>query len=158
MDSRSCDRVDPFPLLAGDSVDTCTRLRVELHSQPTITILTVHGEIDAYTQNRWRNVLDTALAAAEKSGRLAIDVDDAAFLGCGSILDLAARAQLGASRGVRVSVIDPVPSVLDRVITITGLTEWIPVHKNLAEILGTGPRHRQACAPTRPTAPTPRTS
>ncbi|MEV4156810.1 anti-sigma factor antagonist [Nocardia salmonicida] len=155
MDPRFRDRADPFPLLDGDPVDTCTRLRAELHSRRTITILTVHGEIDAYTQKRWRHILDTALSAAEESGRLAVDVDDATFLGCGAVLDLATRAQQGSVRGVQVSVIDSVPSVLDRVIAITGLTEWLPVHADLAEMLAIGPR--QARAPIRPTVLTPQT-
>ncbi|WP_063057238.1 STAS domain-containing protein [Nocardia salmonicida] len=158
MDPRNRARADPFPLLDGDPVDTCTRLRAQLHARPTITIVTVRGEVDAYTQKRWRHILDTALSAAEESGRLAIDVADAAFLGCGSVLDLAQRAQLGTAHGVQVSVIDSVPSVLDRIITIAGLTEWLPVHTDLAQMLATGPRHRRAGAPTRPTAPTPRPS
>ncbi|MGW0635026.1 STAS domain-containing protein [Nocardia salmonicida] len=136
MDPRFRNRADPSPLLDGDSVDTRRRLRAELHSRRTITILTVHGEIDAYTQDLWRHVLDTALTAAEDSGRLAVDVNDASFLGCRAVLDLAERAQLGASRGVRVSVIDSVPSGLDRVITVTGLTEWLPVHADLVELVG----------------------
>ncbi|MFC9967049.1 STAS domain-containing protein [Nocardia ignorata] len=135
MDLRSRDCADLFPVLDGDPVDTCTRLRAELHPRRTITMLTVHGEIDAYTQKWWRYILDTALSTAQKSRRLAVDVDDASFLGCGAILDLAKRAQLGAVHGVQVSVIDAAPSTLDRVIAITGLAEWLPVHADLAEML-----------------------
>lgn len=153
VDSRYSDIEEYFPVLDGDPVDTCVRLSAELHSLSTITVLTVHGELDAYTQNRWRYILDTALTAAEESGRLAVDIGDAHFLGCGSALDLARRAQLGAARGIQVSVVAPVPSVLDRIVTITGLTEWLQVHHELAEVLTSGSSHRRAGRPPpRPTA------
>jgi anti-anti-sigma factor len=158
MDSPFRDCADPFPLLDGDPVDTCTRMRAELHSRRTITLLTVHGEIDAYTQKRWRHILDTALSAAEESGRLAVDVDDASFLGCGAVLDLAKRAQLAAARGVQVSVISSAPSVVGRVIAITGLTEWLPLFEDLAEMVAVGPRQRCASPPARPTLLTSRSS
>lgn len=158
MDSRNRNGKDYFPVLDGDPVDTCARLRAELHSLNMITILTVHGELDAYTQNRWRYILDTAITAAEESGRLAVDIGDAQFLGCRSVMDLAHRAQLGAARGVQVSVVDPVPSVLDRIVTITGLTEWLRVHFDLAEALNSSSSRRRAGGPPRPTALTLRQS
>lgn len=135
MDRRYRPSEDPFPLLDGDPVETCTRLRAQLLSRRTITILTVHGEIDAYTQNRWHGIIDTALIAAEEPGRLIVDVDDAQFIGCRSVLDLALRAQQGTARGIQVSVIDSAPSVLGRIIAIAGLTEWLPVHTDLADML-----------------------
>lgn len=159
MDSRYLDSQEYFPVLEGDPVDTCVRLSADLHSLSMITVLTVHGELDAYTQNRWRYILDTALAAAEESGRLTVDIGDAHFLGCGSALDLAYRAQRGAARGVQVSVVAPAPSVLDRIVTITGLTEWLQVHPDLAEVLTSGSSRRAPGGPpSRPTALTLRQS
>lgn len=139
MDPRFRHSEVLFPVVDGDPLDTCMRLRAELHIRPTVTILSVHGEIDAYTQNRWRRILDTALAAAEESGRLVVDVDNAYFIGCRAVLDLAQCAQQGATRGIQVSAIDPVPSVLVRIITVTGLTEWLPVLTDLTDMLTTEP-------------------
>lgn len=153
MDPRFRDHADPFPLLDGDPVDTCTRIMRRTALTPHDHDLDRARRDRRYTQKRWRHILDTALSAAEESGRLAVDVDDATFLGCGAVLDLATRAQQGSVHGVQVSMIDSVPSVLDRVIAITGLTEWLPVHADLAEMLAIGPR--QARAPIRPTVLTP---
>ncbi|MFD9547998.1 hypothetical protein ACFWBG_11490 [Nocardia salmonicida] len=139
MDPRFRHSEVLFPVVDGDPLDTCTRLRAELHLWRSVTILTVHGEIDAYTQNRWRYILDSALTAAEESGRLVVDVDEAYFIGCRPVLDLAHCAQQGVARGVRVGAIDPVPSVLDRVITVTGLTEWLPVLTELTDMLTVEP-------------------
>ncbi|MFG2442580.1 anti-sigma factor antagonist [Nocardia fluminea] len=158
MDPRSRRREDTLPLLNGDSSDVGTRLRAELHVRRTVTILTVHGEIDAYTRNRWRHVLDDALRAAEDYGRLVVDVGDARFIGCRPVLDLARTAQEGMARGVQVTVIDPEPSVLARVITITGLTEWLPVYTDPAQMLSEDPIRPRTCAPAKPTVLTPRAS
>ncbi|WP_194827776.1 STAS domain-containing protein [Nocardia sp. XZ_19_231] len=155
MDPRFRDSEDLSVLVDGDPLDTCTRLRAELRMRRTAAILTVYGEIDAYTQNRWRYILDTALTAAEESKCLVVDVDAAFFIGCRSVLDLAHCAQQGAARGIRVSAVDPVPSVLSRIITMTGLTEWLPVFTDLADPLTADPLRRRACVPTRPTARTP---
>ncbi|MGW0637847.1 STAS domain-containing protein [Nocardia salmonicida] len=146
MDPRFRHSEVLFPVVEGDP-STPARLRAELHRWPTVTILSVHGEIDAYTQNRWRRILDAALSAAEESGRLVVDVDDAYFIGCRTVLDLAHCAQQGVTRGIQVSAIDPVPSVLDRIITITGLTEWLPVLTDLTDIPTAKPPRRQAGPP-----------
>ncbi|MBC7300002.1 MAG: hypothetical protein H5T78_03505 [Nocardia sp.] len=158
MDFRSRDNADMFPLVDGDPVDTGTRLRAELHFRRTAAVLTVHGQIDAYTRNRWRRVLDTALVQAEETGRLVIDLDDAQFIGCRPALDLAQRAERGTVRGVRVSVVDPAPSVLDRIITITGLGEWLPVLTEPTEILTDNAPRTRVCAPVERTVLTPRSS
>lgn len=94
---------------------------------------------------RWRAILDNAIAAALPSRRLVVDLSSIQFIGCRPILDLAGRAQQGAVRGVRVVVFNPFPGVVDRVITIAGLHAWLPVHTTLA----------QALAADRPPAPTP---
>ncbi|MFD3426310.1 anti-sigma factor antagonist [Nocardia fluminea] len=158
MDSRSRRGENVLPLLGGDSSDVGTRLRAELHVRRTVTVLTVHGEIDAYTRDRWRHILDGALRTAEKYGRLVVDVGDAEFIGCQPVLDLARSAQQGVSRGVEITVIDPQPSVLDRIVTITGLTEWLPVYADPAQMLSEEPTRPRTCAPAKPTVRTPRAS
>ncbi|MFJ2668325.1 anti-sigma factor antagonist [Nocardia fluminea] len=158
MDSRSRRGEDVLPLVGGDAGDVGTRLRAELHVRRTVTVLTVHGEIDAYTRNRWRHILDGALRTAEEYGRLVVDVGDAEFIGCRPVLDLARSAQQGVARGVEITVIDPQPSVLDRIVTITGLTEWLPVYTDPAQMLSEAPTRPSTCTPAKPTVRTPRAS
>jgi anti-anti-sigma factor len=127
MDPRS-RRTEEALNFDGYSSDVGRRLRAELHLRPTVAILTVHGEIDTYTRNRWRDILDSALDTAQGCGRLVVDVSDAGFIGFGQVFDLVRGAQGGTARGIQVAVIDPRHSVLDRILTVTGLTEWRSVY------------------------------
>jgi anti-anti-sigma factor len=158
MDPRSSRSEETLSLLDGDPSDVGTRLRAELHIRRTVTILTVHGQIDAYTRSRWREILDRGLRTAEECGRLVVDVGDAEFIGCRTVLDLARSAQQGTVRGVEITVIDPEPSVLDRIITITGLTEWLPVYTDPAAMLSEQPVQPRTYVPAKPTVRTPQAS
>lgn len=121
-----------------------------MHIRRPITILTVRGELGAYTQTggAWSSTPRAHHGEGAKRG--AIDVDDADFLGCASILERAHPAQLCLARGVAISVIDPVQSVLDWAIDITGPIKWPPVHADRAEMLVPGLSRRRACEPTGP--------
>ncbi|MGW5922410.1 anti-sigma factor antagonist [Nocardia fluminea] len=110
------------PSRGDDSVST---LRAEVTLHHTATVLHVHGEIDACNLPQWRAVLDEAITAEGESGHLVIDIRDVTFMSCRAILDLATRAQRSE---VRMSVVNPVPSVTDRIIVAAGLTEWLPVY------------------------------
>ncbi|MEU3012160.1 anti-sigma factor antagonist [Nocardia asteroides] len=144
-------RSDLFGPVAGEPAELCERLQAELEPRAEAVILHVYGEADAYTQPRWRRVLDIALAEAGPNGRLVVDLSGIQFLGCRPILDLAERAQQGAARGVRISVFNPLPGVVDRVVDIAGLSAWLPVHATLTEALAVS----SAVAPTRTVVPVP---
>lgn len=144
-------RGDLFGPVAGEPAELCERLQAELEPRAEAVILHVYGEADAYTQPRWRRVLDTALAEAGPNRRLVVDLSGIQFLGCRPILDLAERAQQGAARGVQISVFNPLPGVVDRVVGIAGLSAWLPVHATLAEALAVS----SAVAPTRTVVPVP---
>lgn len=144
-------RGDLFGPVAGEPAELCERLQAELEPRAEAVILHVYGEADAYTQPRWRRVLDTALAEAGPNRRLVVDLSGIQFLGCRPILDLAERAQQGAARGVQISVFNPLPGVVDRVVGIAGLSAWLPVHATVAEALAVS----SAVAPTRTVVPVP---
>ncbi|MFD4441708.1 anti-sigma factor antagonist [Nocardia sp. NPDC058519] len=103
---------------------------VTLHH--TATVLHVHGEIDACNLLEWRAILDDAIAAEGQSGHLVIDIRDVTFMSCRAILDMATRAQ---QCELRMSVVNPVPSVTDRIIIAAGLTEWLPVYASRTEAM-----------------------
>ncbi len=156
MDSRSHHHDNDSPRFDVRPGGGSMRLRAELHVRHAVAILVVHGDIEAYTRERWCYLLDSALRIAEDYGRLVVDVGDTRFIGCRPVLDLVRSAQQGAARGVEVMAIDSEPSVLDRIIAITGLTEWLPVFTDPAQLAtGTSPRPT-ACAPTRPRSSTAR--
>ncbi|MFF2392340.1 STAS domain-containing protein [Nocardia sp. NPDC058114] len=132
-------RGDLFPPVAGEPADLCERLHANLVLRADAAILHVYGEADAYTQPRWRRILDIAITEAADSGHLVINLSSTRFIGCRPILDLADRAQQGLTRGVQVSVFNPFPNVVDRVVTVAGLTEWLPVHTTLDQALSAAP-------------------
>ncbi|MFI5498069.1 anti-sigma factor antagonist [Nocardia asteroides] len=152
MKPRSC-RDDLFGPVAGEPDELCERLQAELEPRADAVILHVYGEADAYTQPRWRRILDTALAEVGPHGRLVVDLSGIQFLGCRPILDLAERAQQGAARGVQILVFNPLPGVVDRVVDIAGLSAWLPVHATLAEALAIC--HSSAVTPARTVVPVP---
>ncbi|MFF2397454.1 anti-sigma factor antagonist [Nocardia sp. NPDC055165] len=117
-----------------DESDSALRAEVTLHH--TATVLHVHGEIDACNLPRWRIILDAAITAEGESGHLVIDIRDVTFMSCRAILDMATRAQ--QSR-LRMSVVNPVPSVTNRIIVAAGLTEWLPVYPSRTEALAAAP-------------------
>ncbi|MEV0076762.1 STAS domain-containing protein [Nocardia neocaledoniensis] len=143
---------DPFPRVAGEATDLCERLRAGLEHRAEALILRVYGEADAYTRHRWQRILDTALTRAAGTGRLVVDLSGTQFIGCRPILDLAERAQYGLSRGVQVVVFNPLPGVMDRVVAIAGLNEWLPVYPTMVEALAVP---APGATPARPVVPVP---
>ncbi|MFC9663856.1 anti-sigma factor antagonist [Nocardia sp. NPDC127606] len=129
-----------------DEFDSILRAEVTLHH--AATVLHVHGEIDACNLPRWRTILDEAITAEGESGHLVIDIRDVTFMSCRAILDMATRAQQSE---LRMSVVNPVPSVTNRIIVAAGLTEWLPVYASRTEALA-------ACTLPRPTRTVPPTS
>ncbi|MFI8974217.1 anti-sigma factor antagonist [Nocardia asteroides] len=139
--------------LAGEPAEVRQRLTADLDLHPDAAILHVEGEADAYTLARWRAILDDAIAAATPTGLLVVDLSAIQFIGCRPILDLADRAQQAPARGVQIVVFNPFPGVVDRVITIAGLSAWLPIYTTLAQALAT--RRSPAPAPARPVVPVP---
>lgn len=147
-------RGDLFPPVAGEPADLHERLHADLELRADAAILHVYGEADAYTQPRWRRILDTAITEAAGSGRLVVDLSSIQFIGCRSILDLANRAPRALARGVQVGVFNPYPdNVVDRVVAIAGLSAWLPVHTTLVESLTA--RRPPAAVPARVAVPVP---
>lgn len=112
------------------------QLRAERTLHHTATVVHVHGEIDACTLPQWRTILDEAVAAEGESGHLVIDIRDVTFMSCRAILDMATRVQQGK---VRMSVVNPVPSVTNRIIIAADLTEWLPVYATRTEAMAAAP-------------------
>ncbi|MFD6397718.1 anti-sigma factor antagonist [Nocardia sp. NPDC060249] len=127
MNNRSGHGDRPSRISESDSA-----LRAEVTLHPTATVVHVYGEIDACNLPQWRTVLDRAGTAQGEPGHLVIDISDVTFMSCRAILDMATRAQRGQ---LRMSVVNPVPSVTDRIIVAAGLTEWLPVYPSRAEAL-----------------------
>ncbi|KAF0846857.1 STAS domain-containing protein [Nocardia caishijiensis] len=125
-----------LPAFDGEPPDVSARVGADLETRSTTTVLYVRGDIDAYTITRWRRVLDDAFRRASESGQLVVELNGVTFMSCRSILDLACRAQQHHDT-LRVSVVKAAPSVVDRVITAAGLTPWLTVHTDLADVIPT---------------------
>ncbi|MGW6422552.1 STAS domain-containing protein [Nocardia sp. NPDC055053] len=123
-------------------VDLASRLRAELVLGGGATVLQVYGEIDACTAARWRDILDDAVRTAGEHGHLVVDISDVTFMSCRAIFDMAACAKAYRNGVARMSVVDPVPSTIDRIVTAAGLTEWLPLYTDLAEATADAPTAR----------------
>ncbi|MFE7717719.1 anti-sigma factor antagonist [Nocardia rhizosphaerihabitans] len=133
MDTTNSSRGDDQP------VDLATRLRAETVLGGAATVLRVYGEIDACTAARWRDILDDAVRTAGERGHLVVDISDVTFMSCRAIFDMAACAKAYRCGGARMSVINPAPSTIDRIVTAAGLTEWLPLYTDLADVTGARP-------------------
>ncbi|TCJ89741.1 anti-sigma factor antagonist [Nocardia alba] len=120
----------------GDQISrvdqTNCALRAEVTRRHAATVVHVRGEIDACNLSQWRGILDDAVLAAAGSDHLVIDLRDVTFMSCRAILDMATRAQQSE---LRMSVVNPVPSVTNRIIVAAGLTEWLPVYSSRTDAL-----------------------
>lgn len=125
-----------IPAIEGESPEVSARLRAELQPWDTAMLLRVRGDIDAYTLARWHRLLDEAFLRAAATRHLIVEVSEVSFMSCRAILDLAGRAQQHHDT-TRVSVVNAVPSVVDRIIAAAGLTEWLELHSELAEAIRT---------------------
>ncbi|MFD3510155.1 STAS domain-containing protein [Nocardia sp. NPDC058666] len=108
------------------------QLRTELTLHHAATVLHVYGEVDACTLPQWRTILDEAMAAEGDNGHLVIDIREVTFMSCRAIMDMATRAQQGR---VRLSVVNPVAGVTNRIIVAAGLTAWLPVFTTRTQAL-----------------------
>ncbi|MFD6391083.1 STAS domain-containing protein [Nocardia sp. NPDC060259] len=123
-------------------VDLSARLRAETVLGGGATVVQVYGEIDACTAARWRDILDDAVRIAGEHGHLVVDISDVTFMSCRAIFDMAACAKAYRHGGALMSVVNPVPSTIDRIVAVAGLTEWLPLYTDLADATADAPSAR----------------
>ena len=106
------------------SDDAATDLSVDLSEEGDLTILTVRGELDAYSAPTLDAAFDEALA--EGAQQLVLDLTEVGFIDSSGLRSMIrARKQVGdAPEALRVA--DPQPATV-RLLDITGLTDHFPL-------------------------------
>ncbi|SPM38216.1 Anti-anti-sigma regulatory factor (antagonist of anti-sigma factor), partial [Mycobacterium numidiamassiliense] len=89
-------------------------------------IINAAGEVDAFNEDIWRQLIGEAAAAAEPPGALVIDVNDFDFLGCCAFHVLADEARRCRERGVAVRLVSRSPTVA-RYVAACGFDGILPV-------------------------------
>jgi anti-anti-sigma factor len=91
---------------------------VDVSAIPGETVLTLHGELDLSTQQRFA----AALAGVEESvARIVLDLSDLTFIDCGNIRLIYQARILAGLRGTHVELRAPNPQ-LRRIFELTGLS------------------------------------
>ena len=105
-------------------------LTIEVHEEPSATVVTVGGELDVHTAPS----LQAALSALDSSGRIVVDLTAVSFLdstGLSVFVNALAEAR---GREASLAVVASAPRVV-KVFTLTGLDSALSLHATLAEAL-----------------------
>ncbi|WP_043661345.1 STAS domain-containing protein [Nocardia thailandica] len=113
------------------------RLQVTLEPCGRAQILHVRADLDAYTETRWRRLLESATMATftEGSHHLIVDLSTAGFVSVRAVLAIAEHVRPAARRRVRLSAVADPDAITARVVEVAGLAQWLPVHADLADAL-----------------------
>lgn len=104
--------------------DAATDLSVDLSEEGDLTILTVRGELDAYSAPTLDAAFDRALS--DGAQRLVLDLSEVGFIDSSGLRSMIrARKQVGeAPEALRIR--NPQPATV-RLLDITGLTDHFPL-------------------------------
>jgi anti-anti-sigma factor len=103
-------------------------LTIDVHEEPSATVVTVGGELDVHTAPS----LQAALAALDSSGRIVVDLTGVGFLDSTG-LSVFVNA-LADARQATLAVVANAPRVV-KVFTLTGLDSALSLHSTLVEAL-----------------------
>jgi anti-anti-sigma factor len=104
--------------------DAATDLSVDLTEEGDLTILTVRGELDAYSASTLDAAFDQALAGGAR--QMVLDLSEVGFIDSSGLRSMIrARKQVGdAPQALRLR--NPQPATV-RLLDITGLTDHFPL-------------------------------
>ena len=105
-------------------------LTIDVHEEPSATVVTVGGELDVHTAP----TLQAALAALDASGRIVVDLSAVTFLDSTGLSVFVNALADAREREASLAVVASAPRVV-KVFTLTGLDGALSLHATLAEAL-----------------------
>lgn len=114
--------------------DSHSVLRVTSERSGSAVIVSVGGEVDAYNEDAWRNLLTKMAGTIVAPGLLVVDVHDLRFMGCCAFDVLGQEARRCRCRGVTVCLVSNQP-IVSRVVDAAGLRPLLPMHSTVEEAL-----------------------
>jgi len=106
-------------------------LTIDVHEEPSATVVTVGGELDVHTAPS----LQAALAALDSSGRIIVDLTGVSFLDSTGLSVFVNALVDARERQATLVVVASAPRVV-KVFTLTGLDSALSLHSTLDEALG----------------------
>ncbi|CAM4341003.1 Anti-anti-sigma-B factor [Mycobacterium basiliense] len=112
--------------LISELGDPQSTLRATTDRDGAVVLIHAGGEVDAYNERTWHQLVSEAAAAVPPSGLLVVDVNDLDFMACCAFTVLAAEAQRCRRHGVRVRLASS-HSIVGRIVAACGFAELLPV-------------------------------
>ena len=107
--------------------DPHSTLRATTDRGGPAVIIHAGGEIDAYNEGTWRQLLDEAAAVAAAPGPVVVDVSGLDFMGCCAFAALAEEAERCRERGIELRLASHQP-IVARIVELCGLSRMLPVY------------------------------
>ena len=105
-------------------------LTIDVHEEPSATVVTVGGELDVHTAPS----LQAALGALDTSGRIVVDLTAVSFLDSTGLSVFVNALSDAREREATLAVVANAPRVV-KVFTLTGLDAALSLFPTLAEAL-----------------------
>jgi anti-anti-sigma factor len=128
--------------LAAELGAARSRLRAAAQRSESAVIINAGGEVDAFNEECWRDLIRETASAAEPPGSFIIDVNDFDFLGCCAFETLAEEAARCRSRGVALRLVSRDPAVA-RVVAACGFDEILPLYPTAVSALSASAQRRE---------------
>ncbi len=106
-------------------------LTIDVHEEPSATVVAVGGELDVHTAPS----LQAALGALDSSGRIVVDLTGVSFIDSTGLSVFVNALADARERQASLAVVASAPRVV-KVFTLTGLDSALALHPTLAEALG----------------------
>jgi anti-anti-sigma factor len=110
--------------------DPHSTLRATTDRSGPAVLIHAGGEIDAYNEHTWRQLLDEAAAVVTAPGSFVVDVSGLDFMGCCAFAALADEAERCRDRGVELLLVSHQP-VVTRIVKACGLSHLLPVYPSV---------------------------
>jgi anti-anti-sigma factor len=110
--------------------DPHSTLRATTDRSGPAVLIHAGGEIDAYNEHTWRQLLDEAAAVVTAPGSFVVDVSGLDFMGCCAFAALADEAERCRDRGVELLLVSHQPLVT-RIVKACGLSHMLPVYPSV---------------------------
>ena len=110
--------------------DPHSTLRATTDRSGPAVLIHAGGEIDAFNEHTWRQLLDEAAAVVTAPGSFVVDVSGLDFMGCCAFAALADEAERCRDRGVELLLVSHQP-IVTRIVAACGLSHMLPVYPSV---------------------------
>jgi anti-anti-sigma factor len=107
--------------------DPHSTLRATTDRRGPAVLITAGGEVDAYNEHTWRQLVEEAASVVTAPGPLVVDVSGLDFMACCAFAALTDEAERCRRRGIELRVVARQPMV-SRIVKACGLDALLPIY------------------------------